>query len=489
MLVRLDRGLPLAEQLYAAIRSAILAGELRTGGRIPPSRDLARTNGVSRATVVQAYDRLKAEGYVDGHGARGTRVCGILPAGGPSPSPPRASSTPPRARLGAEGRRMVRHSEIYSPELRRRRPPARWSFDYNATVADRTARLEWGRILRQVIARYESDPPPYDLLARVGDLHHALARYLKATRGVECAPDQIVLVPTPQTALGMAVRLLVDPGDRVALEDPHYLGARETLLARGARVLPVPVDRQGLRTDRLPARSDVPLAYTNPSHQWPTGATLPLARRFELLDWARRRRAYVLENDHNSEYLYGGVPVQSIQGLDDSDRVIYLATFHRLFRPAPGVTFAVVPRSLVPAFAAAVNLQGARVSTLERDALTRFLEEGCLERLVRRASRRMRHRRRALLDALAALGRDDLDVRPSSGGIHLHAVLRGWTNPELDDLVHRCEEAGVRLWTDRPFFLRPPRDPGLLLGFAELSPEEIRAGVARLGEVLAALSP
>ena len=128
------------------------------------------------------------------------------------------------------------------------------------------------------------------------------------------------------------------------------------------------------------------------------------------------------------------------------------------------------------------------MSTLERDALTLFLEEGCVERLVRRASRRMRVRRRALLDALASLGREDLEIRSSSGGIHLQAVLRGWAPEDVDDLVRRCERAGVRVWPDRPFFLRPPPDPGLLLGYAELSPDEIREGVARLGEVLASAS-
>ncbi|MEZ5064193.1 MAG: PLP-dependent aminotransferase family protein [bacterium] len=482
MLLKLEPTGPWSERIYSALRRAILAGELSPGARVPASRRLAADLGVARNTVVGAYERLIAEGFLRGHGAAGTLVCDVSPRG--LARAPRSAKRPAPPRLGAEGRRIAKDPHLYHPAARRPGPRRRFDFRYNASVADATSRREWGRLARRVLARHENAPPDYEFQEGPGALEQSLVRYLASTRGVDCTPEQVVLVPNPQAGLALAARLFVDPGDAVALEDPHYLGARSTLRGRGARLLPVPVDDSGLRPDRLPERRDIRFVYATASHQWPTGATLPVGRRLALLEWARRRRAYVVENDHNSEHLYGGTPVQSMQGLDPHDRVIYLATFHRLFRPPPGIAFAVVPQALTETFRGAANHHGLHPSRLIRDTLERFLEEGCLERLVRRASRRMRARRVRLQTALDALGRHDLDVRASSGGTHLYVRLRGWSRPEVAALVARAATREVEVHDDSPFWLQPPRDPGLLVGFAEIAEDRIEEGVARLGEAM-----
>jgi GntR family transcriptional regulator/MocR family aminotransferase len=223
--------------------------------------------------------------------------------------------------------------------------------------------------------------------------------------------------------------------------------------------------------------------YTTPSHQWPTGAALPLARRYQLLEWARRERAWIVENDHNCEYLYEGTAVESVQGLDDSDRVIHVGTFSRLFDPYPTIAYTVVPRSLVDLFRGGSNLDGASFSALDIETLCEFISGGHLERLLRRASRRMRALRKCLLDGLRELPAP-VEIRPSTGGLHVYVRLPGWGVRDVDDLVTRAARIGVGIYPGAPFYLRAPDTPGFLLGFAQMQPAEIRAGLARLAPLL-----
>ncbi|HUK63428.1 MAG TPA: PLP-dependent aminotransferase family protein, partial [Dongiaceae bacterium] len=424
--------------------------------------------------------------YVEACGTRGTVVAHDPPRTAlDRPPRARASASPPRpgGRISREGRAVRRFGEIFAPLTRVERTGLRWDFRYNASVADPTSRRAWTRIARRRARSHETSPPPWNPARRPGLLNELLARHLALTRGVRCEPRQIVLVGSPQSAFHLAAWLLLEPGDLVAMEDPHYLGVRHTFLARGARVQPVPVDERGLRTDLLPRGRGARLVYTTPSHQWPTGAALPLARRYELLEWARRERAWIVENDHNCEHLYEGTAVESVQGLDESDRVIHVGTFSRLLDPYPSIAYVVVPTSLIDVFRGATNLDGASFSALEIETLAEFISGGHLERLLRRASRRMRALRKCLLDALRELPAP-VAVRPSTGGLHLYVRLPGWSGQDVDDLVRLAAGVGVGIYPGAPFYLRPPATPGFLLGFAQMRPEDIREGLARLAPLL-----
>lgn len=467
----------------------MLRGQLKPGERLPATRALARRLGIARNTVVGAYARLAAEGYVSGARSRGTRVSSSLPPAGVEPR--RTGGAPPPgvpAALSAYGRRLLAHPDIFPPAVRRSREALRWDFDYNINVSDAASRRAWSRILRRSAARAEAAAARYDFRFEPSSLQRALARYLALTRGVTARPEQIFVLGAYQRSPSLVARLLAGPGEEIVVEDPHMLRLRNAFLAAGARLVPAAGDEAGLRVASLPRpRRRIRLAYTSPSCQWVTGASLPLDRRLQLLRWADRCGAWILENDYNSEYLYQGTPVQSLQGLDTAGRVLYLGSFSRLLSPDPLIGYLVVPRSLVEAVRAARLIEGHHASPLDEEVLTRFLESGEMERLLRRATRRLGELRAVLLEALRAVPGAPFQVRETQGGMHLHARIPGLPPDRLGELVRLASARGVGVYPDLPYYLRPPPVPGLLLGFAGLTPRALREGAAELGKVTARL--
>lgn len=487
MLVPLRPDQPRGDQIYVRYREAILAGRLRAGDRLPATRALARRLGVARNTVVAAFSRLAAEGYVEGHGAAGTRVAARIPPGpvtAPLGAPVLPSGAARGPRLLPRLRRLARSEGVFPPAARRA-TPLRWDFQYNVNVCDRTALRAWHRALRRAAAAYDREPGTYDLSRRPGKLSRAIARHLAPSRGVRCEPDQVLVLSGSQQAFQLAARLLAEPGDTVVIEEPARLGPREAFLANDLRVVAAPTDEQGLRVDRLPRNRRVCLICVAPSSCWPTGAVLPLDRRLRLLEWAREQDAWILEHDHNSEHGHGGTPVVSVQGLDEDRRVVYAGTFSRLLSPEPEVAYAVVPESLVQPFLVAQELESYWCSELELDALAMFLEAGELESLLRRLARRLRPLRETLLEAVDALPRGLLHAARSGTGLHVHAVAPGVPAAEAGDVLARCAAAGVGVFPDNPYRLRKAPAAGFLLGFARMTPPEIREGISRLGKVLA----
>ena len=486
MLIPLQRDQPLGDQIYVRFREAILDERLRPGERLPSTRELARRLSVARNTVVAAYARLAGEGYVEGRGAAGTRVSGTIPGRGPKH--PEAPGSRPGSRRQPRTsrfyRRLSRWSYVYPPAARRS-TSLPWDFQYNVNVSDRASRRAWHRILRRRAAVYEGSPPRADLGPGGGPLNVAVARHLEVTRGVSCRPEQVILLNSFQQAFQLAARLLLNPRDAVAIEDPARLGATHAFRTNDLRVIPIPTDAEGLRVDRLPGDPRVRLVYVSPSHLWPTAAVLPLRRRLQLLEWARRRGAWILEHDHNSEYGNWRTPVVSLQGLDGGERVLYVGTFSRLISPEPEIAYAVVPEPLVDGFRAAKEMESYWCAMLETDVLARFLEAGEMQSLLRRLERRLRPLRACLHEAIDALPGRPLAVTPGASGLHVHAIVRGFPVDGLDDLTERCARAGVGIFPDAPYFVRRPRAAGLILGFARLAPEEIREGIRRLGRVLA----
>jgi GntR family transcriptional regulator/MocR family aminotransferase len=287
-----------------------------------------------------------------------------------------------------------------------------------------------------------------------------------------------------QQALDLAARLLVDRGDRVVMEEPGYLAARQTFAAAGARILPRPVDDEGLDVSRLPRKERVRLAYVTPSHQFPTGSILSLARRLELLRWAERAGAYVLEDDYDSEFRYEGRPIAAVQGLDRAGRVLYVGTFSKVLFPSLRIGYVVVPPSLIQALGPVRWLADYHTPTFEQEVLTDFIAEGHFESHLRRTRARCAARRKALVEALHEHLGDRVMVTGANAGIHVAAWLRGMPASALPGLIKRAAARRLGLYPVWPHYVRPPREAGLLLGYASLTEREIRAGVKILAEVV-----
>jgi GntR family transcriptional regulator/MocR family aminotransferase len=321
------------------------------------------------------------------------------------------------------------------------------------------------------------------------ELRTALQGYLWRARGLRCEADQVVVVNGSQQGLDLCARLLVDPGDRVVMEDPGYALARQVFLAAGAEVVPVAVDREGLRTERLPAAR---LAYATPSHQFPLGGVLSAARRRELLAWAARHGAYVIEDDYDSEYRFDIAPIPPLQALDEAGQVIYLGTVSKTLSPTLRLGYLVVPAALAEAFALAKRLTDRHAPALEQEALAELIASGTYERHVRRVRRRNGERRAVLLAALSASLGDAVTVAGADAGLHLVVWLNRVPRGQEEALVARAQAAGLGLYPVTPLYACPPAarpdTAGLVMGYAALDEQAIRRGARLLAEILASFA-
>jgi len=484
MWLGLDGQDALYQQVYRALRRSVLEGFLPPGSRLPATRALARDLGVSRNVVLLAYDQLYAEGYVEGRVGAGTFVSLELPealfeAPGTQVTP--TSVLVPR--LTAFGRRA---SELDPVSRRGGMPPPdavlRYDFKYGEVMADGGILSIWRRLLSRCAESLDLNYAP---AAGSPFLRRELAEYVRRNRGISCTSEQVVVVSGSQQALALAAHLFLEPGDRVLIEEPQYQGARQIFLAAGAEPVPGPVDAEGLCLAATPEEaSSARLAYVTPSHQFPTGAVLPLARRLELLDWAERGDAYIIEDDYDSEYRYEGRPVEAVYGLDHRGRTVYVGTLSKVLFPALRLGFLVLPEPLVRPFVAAKWLADRHSPSLEQEVLARLIAEGHFERHLRRMRTLNAERRQALLAALERHLGDRVEVAGTNAGVHLLLWLRDLPADRLEDFIHAAAHRGVGLYSIAPYFIEPPERVGLLMGYASLEPEEIEAGVQQLAAVM-----
>lgn len=477
VLVHFSADAPLYTQLYDALRRAILQGELDPGSKLPSSRQQAALLGVSRNTVLLAYEQLVAEGYAEAKSGSGTYVARALPD---TPLTPPRATTPPTAteanrNLSAYGTR-AQAARPGSPY-----PPASLPFDfrYGNAPSDPIMLKRWRRTVTRALADLPLD---YDEPLGYRPLRAEIASYLRRNRGVSCTPGQILITSGSQQALDLLTRVLVNPGDRILLEEPHYQGARQVFLASGAILTPGLVDADGMRLPR-----DAPeftLAYVTPSHQFPTGAIMPLSRRLELLRYAERSNAYIIEDDYDSEYRYQGKPIPAVQGLDRNGRVIYLGTFSKVLFPALRLGFIVLPEPLLQPFSAAKWLTDRHSSTLSQVALARFMAEGHFERHLRRTRTRNAARHQALIEALKHHFGQAVRIEGTNAGIHVLVWLDRVPIEHQATLVERARAAGVGVYPVTPYYQHPPERVGLLMGYAALDEASIREGMKRLAEVM-----
>jgi GntR family transcriptional regulator/MocR family aminotransferase len=363
----------------------------------------------------------------------------------------------------------------------RRRPVTlRYDFIYGRSDLETFPFEVWRRLLLRQARKAPARQFDYGSAPGSHDLREAICTHLRRSRAVVCDPSDILIVNGSQQALDLVMRVLVEPGDRVAIEDPHYNGAREALRAAGAQLIPVPVDRDGLNTAKLP--EDATLAFVTPSHQFPTGAILTLDRRLALLEWARRENAVILEDDYDGEFHYDGRPLESLQGLDSDGRIVYTGTFSRTVFPALRIGYLIPPKSLVPAFTAAKWLSDLHSATLEQQTLAEFISLGMYERHLRRLRRRNTARRHALIESIRAFLGNRVEVTGEGAGAHV--VL--WPKKKVTEVnvVADAAERGVGIYGISHCFLNRPSRPGFMLGYARLNEREIREGIRLLGQVL-----
>ena len=468
---------PLYRQIYFAIREAILDGRLAPGQRLPATRTLARDLGLSRNTVVTAFEQLHAEGYVEGRTGAGSYVSTILPE-----ELLNARAAAGRTSGGRRRRRGPSERGAYLAGIRTRQESRPRAFSPGLPELARFPFEDWARLIARRWRRpsmsflVAADPAGYR------PLREAIAQYLGAARAVSCTPDQVVVVSGAQQALDLMARVLIDPGDTVWMEEPGYPGMRGALLAAGASLAPVPIDDEGLSV--AAGRKLAPaarLACVSPSHQYPLGVTMSLTRRLELLEWAREADAFILEDDYDSEYRYGGRPLAALQGLDEEGRVIYVGSLSKVMFPGLRIGYMIVPEDLVDAFIRVRVLVDTHPSSIAQAALADFIAEGYLAAHIRRMRALYAERQRMLLDVMAA--GPDLALAPDEAGMHLVARLA----KGIDDRVlsARARAEGVEAPALSTYYHGPPDRQGLLLGYAGLGETEIRDGVERLARALA----
>ena len=465
---------PLFRQVYAGFRKAILSGAFRGGARLPSTREVAEQLGVSRTVVLLAYDQLLAEGYAVGRRGSGTYVSEHV-----------CLSRIARSGDSAEFR-LTRFASYASDAWSKMNVPARrvralpYDFAYGRSDLDTFPFEAWRRILLRCARKAPVSELDYGPASGNKTLREAICSHLRRSRGVLCEESQVIIVNGSQQALDLISRVLINRGDRVAIENPCYQGTREILRAAGARLLPVTVDREGLDTARLPANAR--LAFVTPSHQFPSGAVLSLPRRLALLAWAKRNHAAVIEDDYDGEFHYAGQPLEPLYTIDREGCVIYVGTFSRTVFSSLRIGYLIAPKRLVGAFIAAKWLCDRHTATLEQEALAEFISGGLYERYLRHVRRRNAARRKALLDSIQAHLGDRFGLSGDSAGAHI--VL--WPRQRFPESVAIAAAAahGVGIYGIAPYHLGRPLRPGIMLGYSRLSETAIREGIRRWSEVI-----
>ena len=473
----------LQQQICRALRSAIEVGGLQANSRLSPSRVFAEEHGVSRNTVTAAYDQLCAEGYLEARKGAGTFVADIsFEASRPSKSAdrmvePRWSET--------VARMQSRVPSVLSE--RRARRNLRFDFLYGEPGYQDLPIDRWARIIGRCARELTENQLGYGPIPGALRLREALARYLRRSRGVTCDAEQVFIVQGTQEAIDLTVRAFVDEGDSAVLEEPHYRGFKRCLLAAGAEIQSVKVDEAGIDTAQLTKTTGAKLAFVTPSHQFPYGSVMSLSRRQQLLAWAERQGTVILEDDYDGEFRYEGRPIPSLQSLDKVGSVIYLGTTSKMLFPALHLGWMVVPKQMVAVFERLKSLTDSSVTVLEQLALADFIEGGYLERHIHKVRRAHQQRREVLLTAIRKELPANVEVTGTQAGIHVLLRLLELPREKTENLIAAAAKQEVGVYSASPFYAKPPRHVELLLGYASLTPQQIRTGVKRLGKVIKTL--
>jgi GntR family transcriptional regulator / MocR family aminotransferase len=510
-----DIDVPLHRQVYEQIRAAILSGRLRSRQRLPASRQLAQSLGLSRTTITQSYDQLISEGYLHTKPGAGTFVCAQIPD---ELLQSECDVTAQRAQKSRDQSSIAANESVtglktslcetsclrlstYGHRLQTTADrvflsDCQMSFRYGIPAMDLFPMQLWRRLGNKCAATdtrwmdYSPDPMGYE------PLREQIAHYISQSRAVRAQPAQIVITNGTQQALGLIVRLLIDPGDAIALENPGYLSAKRVFSSSGAALVPVPVDSEGLRingpnslstlTSQNPPAKQPKLVYVTPSHQFPTGVLMSLPRRLALLQWAQQANALIIEDDYDSEFRYSGRPVPALQGLDSYERVLYVGTFSKVMFPGLRLGYIVLPEALVPVFRRAKWLSDRQGAVIDQQALAQFIGEGHLAKHVRRMRSVYEGRRRSLIKSLA------VEILGDAAGLHVMARLP--TQQSDRAIIAQAKQQGVSLFSAQEHYWAAAGDRSIadsqaedsasrgefIFGFGGISDRDIPEAINRI---------
>ena len=476
-----QRNLPLHVRIQRAVRQLILDGALDASKPLPASRALAASLGVSRDTVEAAYGQLHAEGFIERRVGSGSFVAeGARRLGGRGTAL-RTSTTQQPLRLSQRGAAMYRNGGVR--DFLAPRP-----FVPGVPETRNFPLAVWERLQRQVLKEWGSTALLHSPPQGMAPLRKAIADYVNLERGAHASPERVLVVTSSQQALTLCATVLLDPGERIFIEDPVYHGARKAFDAAGLDCVPIPVDADGMRVDVLrSARQPAGAVFLTPSHQFPSGATLALERRLQIIDWARQQQAWIIEDDYDSEFHYAGRPMACVQGLDAHQRSIYIGTFTKSLFPGLRIGFMVLPTELVAPMTIARTLLDGHSAPIPQLTLARFMEGGHFGAHVR-AMRAIYCERR---DVLAKLVRqhlkDFVEPRVPDGGMQMPCVfIRDIPEQQAIDAARR---AGIDLLGLSGLHASgQTATAGFLMGFAAHTPDELEVAVKKLAQVLRVLA-
>ncbi|MGF6775028.1 PLP-dependent aminotransferase family protein [Paraburkholderia sp. GAS334] len=497
---RLDRTAtePVYRQVLRLMQQAILTGQFPPGAKLPSSRTLAGDLGIARNTVLHVYDQLTAEGYVISTTGSGTYVADtrpdsaavsarrippsvVAPAGANSTATAAGEATlPPQAPrerrgLSSRGSRLIDKAGVSLKQWGAFMPGV-------PDVAEFPART-WSRLQARLWKEANPDLLTYAPGGGYRPLRRALSDYLRVARSVNCTPDQIIITTGIHQSIDLAVRLLTDVGDRAWVEEPCYWGARSVLQSSGLTLVPVPIDEEGLNPREQDLQNPPRLALVTPSHQYPLGMVMSLARRRTLLEFARQHGVWIIEDDYDSEFRYGSRPLASLQGLDESGQVIYVGSLGKMLFPGLRIGYMIAPEHLVDTFRTGVAELYREGQLMQQAVLTEFIMDGYLTSHVRRMRALYGERRQILIDAITAHFGGTLPVMGDEAGLHLVLGLPDHANDR--EVVAAAYDAGVIVRPLTAYYSgEGPVRRGLLLGYACVPNEKIGPAFATLARII-----
>lgn len=482
-MLELDRSgsMALHRQLADGLREAILRENLPGGTRLPSTRRLAEDLRLSRNTIISAYEQLISEGFLVSRSGDGTRVSAIHPH---LLAPNRqAKNTLSKLRLQ---RKLSRTGALLDAASQPSEHCGNTAFTTGLPALDAFPNKLWSRLVGRAIRHVPIPSLGLQGPGGYAPLKETIAAHLKLTRGVQCDPEQILIVPGAQAALDITARLLLNPGDHVWIEDPGYLGARTALRAGGTRLRGIPVDNKGMDPSNDIGSAKPPqqpvLIYVTPSYQFPLGVTMTLDRRLALLEFARQHNIWILEDDYDSDFRYQGRPLAALQGLDTDGRVIYAGTFSKTMFPSLRAAYLVAPHDLVRTFRSAIRITGQETPMFVQVALHDFIENGYYRSHVRKMHRLYEARQDAFLKAAKTYLDGYLEVKPGEAGMQLVALYRdGKHRPDIEKYA---VQQGINVRCLSNYYLGTPRRPGLFLGYAAVPERQMASGIRSLRKAL-----
>jgi len=472
----------LYRNLYDNLRKSIISGEYLAGEKLPSSRELSKTLGISRNTVVNCYEQLNAEGYIETRFGSGSFVA----ENAVQQFLPESKQIKREPVLTDVARNSLVHWRGYdlNKDLGTK---VEINFQYGPVNISDELLSDINRIARKCRETINSNYQPPEGLQRLREI---IARYAQQNRGCRCRSENIVITNGSQQALDLIARMLLKRNDEVLVEDPAYRGATQVFSNAGAKLIHSEVDENGLNPDNFVQQNaeNARLIYTTPSHQFPTGGVLSLPRRLSLLEWANNHNAFIIEDDYDSEFRYQGPPIESIQGLDEYDQTIYIGTFSKVLSPVMRVGYVILPDSLIEPFTALKWCADRHSPLLNQLILAEFMDSPLFAKHLKRSRKVYSKRHDVLINALDKNFGNDVTVQGTNAGIHLLAWMNKLDVSREVELLNHADSMSLGLYTPTSLFNRPPEKLGLLMGYGNLSCEKIETGIKRLADCYATMA-